>query len=137
MNLELNTNNSPESLVTQHAVAHLQKICHEASANAGWWTNKDGTFVLDNPLAVSNKLCLIHGEISEAMEADRKDKMDDHLPHRKGIEGELSDAIIRIFDLAGALKLDIAGTLVEKMEYNAKRVDHKKEAREAVGGKKY
>jgi hypothetical protein len=85
---------------------------------------------------VGTKLCLIHSEVSEALEGARKGLMDSHLKHRKAEEVELADAIIRIFDLAGARKLDLYGAVVEKMEYNLHRPDHKREARAAEGGKK-
>jgi NTP pyrophosphatase (non-canonical NTP hydrolase) len=63
--------------------------------------------------------------------------MDDKLPHRKGLEVELADAMIRILDMAGGLGLDIGGALVEKLEYNSNRADHKPENRLKEGGKKY
>lgn len=120
-----------------HAVADagsvLQDACHSASSRAGWW---EGV----HPRAfgvVPTKLCLIHSEISEAMEGDRKGLMDDHLPHRTMLEVELADAVIRIADLAGALGLDLGGAIAEKMAYNAQRADHKPEARAATGGKTY
>lgn len=114
----------------------LQHVCHEK--NKTWWTNpKTGEDIRDNPLTFSNKLMLIVSEIAEAMEADRKDLMDDKLPHRKGREVELADGLIRIFDLGGAFGLDLAGALVEKMEYNAQRADHKPENRIKAGGKTY
>ena len=63
--------------------------------------------------------------------------MDDHLPDRKMLEVELADAVIRIFDLAGACKLDLGGAVVEKMIYNKNRQDHKIENRQKPQGKKY
>src|SRR5690606_39556838 len=51
--------------------------------------------------------------------------MDTHLPDRRAIEVELADALIRIGDLAGMLDLDLASAVIEKMEYNAIRADHK------------
>jgi NTP pyrophosphatase (non-canonical NTP hydrolase) len=63
--------------------------------------------------------------------------MDDHLKHRKMLEVELADCIIRILDMAGLYNLDVAGAIAEKHEYNAKRADHKKENRQADGGKKF
>lgn len=117
--------------------ALLQEQCHLASRNAGWWTAKDGTRVQDNPYAFSNKLALIHSEVSEAMEGDRKGLMDDHLPHREMREVELADAVIRIFDLGGAYGMDLGSAIAEKMAYNAQRADHKPAARAAAGGKVY
>jgi NTP pyrophosphatase (non-canonical NTP hydrolase) len=115
----------------------LQAACFGASTKAGWWHNKDGSPVKANPYAFSNKLCLIHSEISEAMEADRKGLMDDKIPHRRGAEVELADAVIRIFDLAGAYGMDLGSAIAEKMAFNESRADHKPEARAAAGGKAY
>lgn len=111
----------------------LRDACHNAAFAAGWWLKVDPRA----PHVVPAKLCLIHSEISEAMEGDRKGLMDDHLPHRPMIEVELADAVIRIADLAGALNLDLGGAIAEKMAYNARRADHKPAARAAAGGKAY
>src|ERR1700733_7988370 len=91
---------------------------HEENLKAGWWHKNKRHLLNTNPLVVSSKLMLMVSEISEAMEADRKDLMDDKLPHRKGIEVELADLIIRAFDLAGALKMDLGGAIEEKRRYN-------------------
>jgi hypothetical protein len=45
--------------------------------------------------------------------------------------------MIRICDLAGYLELDLPGAITEKMALNARREDHKLEARMANGGKKF
>ena len=121
----------------QHKINDVVDACHNASYNAGWWTDKEGNDLSLNPMCFAQKLCLVHSEISEAMEGDRKDLMDDKLPHRKMAEVELADAVIRIFDLAGHYNMDLGGAIVEKIAYNAIRPDHKKENREATGGKAY
>lgn len=119
------------------AFNHLRDVCHEAAVESGWWGGNGKPDPRDNPLCFSNKLCLVHSEISESLEGDRKGLKDDKLPHRDMREVELADGLIRIFDLAGVYKMDIGGAAVEKMEYNAVRVDHQPEARAAEGGKSY
>lgn len=108
-------------------------MCYNNSVTAGWWDNINP----QDPYVFATKLALVHSEISEALEGGRKDKMDDHLIHRKAEEVELADAIIRIFDLAKARKLDLLGAIREKLSYNQFRADHKIENRAAAGGKKF
>lgn len=115
-----------------HGLCNLQDICHSLSLKAGWHKTP-----VSNPETFATKVALMHSELSEALEGFRKDKMDDHLPHRKAVEVELADALIRILDTAGALNLDIAGAVMEKLVYNMQRADHKIENREAAGGKKF
>ena len=71
------------------------------------------------------------------MRLTAKNLMDDHLPHRKGVEVELADCLIRILDAAASLDLDVAGALIEKNRYNQQRADHKLANRAVSGGKKY
>jgi NTP pyrophosphatase (non-canonical NTP hydrolase) len=118
------------------AVDVLQRACHGAAQH--WWTNpKTGVDIRENPMCFDQKLILIVSEVSEAMEGNRKDLMDDKLPHRKMREVELGDALIRICDTAGGFGMDLAGAVVEKMAFNAIRPDHKTENRIAEGGKAY
>lgn len=104
-------------------------------ANEKWWIHLETGEPLNRNMG--EMLCLVHSELSEAMEGHRKGLMDDKLPHRPMIEVELADALIRIFDIAAGTGLDLGGAYVEKMAYNAVRADHKREARLASGGKKY
>lgn len=125
----------------KEAGRELQQICHDAAVAAGWWhcpkTGVPSTPEYIRDSLIPQKLLLIHSEISEACEADRKGLMDSHLPHRNGVEVELADAAIRIFDLAGALGFDLGAAIAEKMAYNAQRADHKLSARAETNGKRY
>lgn len=148
---------------TLDGIDFLQHLCHDLASLSGWWNRKlpalpddDGLRVMITadmaefgyPIGgkltpaevagiVPEKLCLTHSELSEAMEGHRRGLMDDKLPHRPMLEVELADALIRIMDLAGALKLDLAGATIEKLAFNQDRADHKPEARAAEGGKGY
>lgn len=129
-----------------NAITELQAKIHQDNVTAGWWTNLvNGQDLAEEARSnsrmgkalVAEKLCLIHSEVSESMEAARKNLMDDKLPHRLGVEVELADAVIRILDLCGALKLDLAGAIAEKLEFNLTRLDHSIESRKGVNGKAY
>lgn len=111
----------------------LSKLIHYF--NKKWWVDLE----TGEPLKrnVGECLCLIHSEISEAMEGHRKGLMDDKLTERQMIEVELADALIRILDLSEGLGLNIGEATVEKLEYNLNREDHKPENRKKAGGKKY
>lgn len=119
--------------------------CHGQAKAGGWWNNlQTGEDLTCNYPAgeapkrnVGELLCLTHSELSEGMEGARKNLMDDHLPHRKMLEVELADAVIRIFDMAGGMNLDLGGAVAEKLAYNARRADHKPENRRLDDGKKF
>lgn len=109
-------------------------LARDTAVNAGWYRDpKTGAEIARN---FGEVVALMHSELSEALEAHRKDLMDDKLPDRSGVEVEFADCIIRIFDTARAMGLDVAGAVIAKNRYNKHRADHSLAAR-AAGGKKY
>lgn len=102
--------------------------------NYKWWHDKNGNRLERNKAEL---LCLIHSEISECMEGERKSLMDDKLPHRPMAEVELADALIRICDYAAGFGYDLDGAVAEKLAFNQVRADHQHEARERANGKKW
>lgn len=126
-----------ESIIKQGLFEAVQ-ASHSANMKAGWWHDlKTGESLKDVKEIHGEKFALMHSEISEALEGHRKNLIDKHLPHRPAVEVELADLLIRAFDYAGAFNLDLAGAVVEKMEYNKNRADHKIENRKKDGGKKF
>ena len=127
-------------MTIEEAGSLLMDVCHTASKDAGWH-NDLKTGCLRSPEQnhdlFPTRIALCHSELSEALEGHRKTLMDDKLPHRPMAEVELADAVIRIFDLAGAMGYDIGGAIAEKLRFNALRADHKLESRRAAGGKAY
>lgn len=112
----------------------VQRLCHESSVAKRWWHDKHGISKLRN---CAELICLMHSELSEAMEGVRKDQMDDKLPHRKMEEVELADCLVRIFDYAESKGYDLTAALLEKVQFNMTRPDHSLEARAAEGGKSF
>ena len=75
---------------------------------------------------LGNKLMLIVGEVSEAHEELRKNTDPRHTYYREdgkpeGVAFELADVLIRVFDLAFAIGVDLDAAVAEKAAYNATR----------------
>ena len=87
---------------------------HRCARSHGFWS--DGVL---RPFA--EQIALMHSELSEALEADRKALVDDHLPNYSGVEAELADCVIRIMDTSHALSMDVAGAIEAKIAYNEGR----------------
>lgn len=108
----------------------LAKIIHENAKEKGFYL-KDKNIV--------EMLCLIHAEISEALEADRKNKRsiknienfkeidDDEFVtyYNENIKGsfeeEMADIIIRVLDLCAYKNIDIESHIFSKIRFNKTR----------------
>ena len=110
---------------TEFVAAFLSALANKIHADnvaAGWWTDpKTGESTL-HTRNVPEMLCLIHSEISEALEALRYgNPPDDKVPEFTGVETELADAVIRIMDLAHARGWRVAQAVEAKMKFNTGR----------------
>jgi NTP pyrophosphatase (non-canonical NTP hydrolase) len=86
-----------------------QKEIHRCAEEHGWW-------VAHRP--IPELLCLIHSEVSEALEAYRKGLA---ITDKDGIAEELADIIIRVFDMAEHYGIDIAHEVECKHFKNIRR----------------
>lgn len=78
---------------------------HNIAKSKGWH---------DEERETGTWLALIHSEVSEALEADRKGD-------QENFEEELADICIRVFDLAGLMDIDLEREIIKKMEANKLR----------------
>lgn len=90
-------------------------LCEEIQATKaanGWTVTTPERWADENQVPAD--LALIHSEVSEALEAFRKDD-------RPNFVEELADVLVRVLGLAGGLEIDLAGALLDKMEANRAR----------------
>ncbi len=117
------------------SIASMIEECHGRARAAGWYTDPTtGEPLQRNP---AEMMALEHSEISERLEAVRKDLPSDHLPGFSGESEEAADSLIRLLDYCGYRGIDLGAAYAAKLEYNAKREDHKLANRAASGGKKF
>lgn len=109
----------------------LANQIHQSNIDKGFYENEKN---------IGEMLCLIHSEVSEALEADRKDKYcrysaellltatDDedfkknYQTYIKGkFEEEMADIFIRVLDMCAYLNIDLENQVKCKMRYNALR----------------
>lgn len=128
--------------ISQYALDRIENLTSKLTAiayyvheaNFRWWVDTNGQPKERN---FGEMMALVHSEISEALEGNRKNLRDSHLPEYASEDVELVDALIRILDILGNRETDVGTILYEKMEYNAKRADHKLSSRAEVNGKAY
>lgn len=105
-----------------------------AAANKKWDFDADGKPIEKE---YGTSIALMHSELSESLEADRKNLADDKLPQYPGKYVELVDCVIRILHLMGKDGVNVEEIYQAKMYYNAHRFDHTHEGRKETNGKKY
>ena len=88
-------------------INELVQLCHQTAKAKGFWEASDN---------IGEKLMLIVTEVAEAMEELRKEEFNE-----AAFNEELADILIRTFDLAGYLNLDLGNMINRKMDKNKKR----------------
>jgi NTP pyrophosphatase (non-canonical NTP hydrolase) len=116
-------------------ISDLQTLAHGLAKFKGWWPELDAGESL-TPSRIAVALALIHSEVSEALEEVRNGDVQPYWVHEgvrhdqnldpktykpEGLPAELADVVIRVADLAGALRIDLQQAITEKMEYNRHR----------------
>lgn len=113
----------------------FQQTCYLTSKYKGFWHEQDEVLrVLENaniPPEHVHKLTsavnsafhamkgdLMHSELGERTEAQRKALVSDKIPDLSGEEEELADVIIRIGDYSGRRRFSLGLAIVLKMRYN-------------------
>lgn len=117
-----------ESKAVSEQIGDLVAVCHANACCHGWWDDAqrtpDGAIVM-TPDEILAKLALIHSELGEATEEVRKGTaLNGYLGKHDKPEGfvvEIADVLIRCFDLAGALGLELGDAIVAKHAYNVTR----------------
>ena len=94
----------------------MAEAIHAGNIERGFWPSGA------TPEALERALLLIHSEISECVEAIRKDNPPDkHLPEFDNATVELADAVIRILDVSAAYNLNLGEAIVKKVAFNESR----------------
>ena len=84
--------NQMNNLVTDYGLDALSAILHETAKEKGFW---DGEYTHDK---IGNKLALVHSEVTEVLEAIRKNKGSEEVVE------EMADTIIRLLDVYAAMR---------------------------------
>lgn len=98
----------------------LAQECHDISKAHGFWdhaiVDRDPAEMREvkNPSINAEKICLMHSELSEALEAQRNGDRDQE-------EEELADVIIRVLDYSHARGFSMDQAVRQKMAKNRDR----------------
>lgn len=93
------------------ALVGQAELIHAFMTAQGFWQSEN----------TGEKIALMHSELSEALEADRKSLPSDKIDGFSGVEEELADVLIRILDFAGHHQLRLGEALTAKVLYNLTR----------------
>lgn len=105
--------NWADAVALERGLRVAAKGAYEYAYNQGFY---------EKPFNFGERIALIHSELSEALEADRKGILEsDHCPELSGVEEELADVFIRLMDLCGYLGIDLGHAVRVKQAFNMSR----------------
>lgn len=86
-------------------IREVQRMVAECSQNHGWW---------EGERSIPTLLCLIHSEVSEALEVYRG-------THDGTLGEELADIVIRVMDMCEACGINLEDEVITKHQFNLTR----------------
>lgn len=108
----------------------IQHACWRTAVEKGWYDKDRRLNAVEmaddlreyiQHLKNGTRVALMHSELSEGLEGERKTLMDDKIPEFKMIEAELADTIIRAMDFAEENNLRLAEAIIAKANFNKTR----------------
>ncbi len=102
-------------MVTDYGLDALAAVIHETAIEKGFWEGPK------NHDKIGNKLALVHSEVTEVLEAIRKNK------GSQQVVEEMADVVIRLLDIyasmmnGGLIEHSLDEELNKKMEVNSSR----------------
>ena len=98
----------------QDSVKIVSTLIHANAKGHGWWDSGDRNF--------GEQIALMHSELSEALEAWRKQIPEsDHVEGMDAVVEELADTVIRIMDTCHKYDYDLGKAIIDKMLFNVSR----------------
>lgn len=112
-----------------NALNVLRELAYQEASNRGWHKDDTQEEEIKN---FGNYIANLHSEVSELWEAWRKkrlnlpcDKAEEMQSHNLAVltcaEEEIADILIRTFDTAARLKIDVAKAVYHKLLFNRTR----------------
>lgn len=88
-----------------YSIQRWQELVHQNAVAHGWWETERN---------IPEMLCLVHSEVSEALEAYR-------INDEANFGEELADIVIRVLDMCEAFGIDLETEIAKKHSKNCER----------------
>lgn len=111
-------------------VNDYSETIHVQNAEKGFWDKRGAMYMsarnlyginYAHYLTAADCVALIHGELSEGIEALRKPAFPINSTEKDSFGGEMADAVIRIMDLCAFFGIPIGDAIVARAQHNTTR----------------